>query len=138
MACSALSLAFYGYFYCICLLYIVIDNDILQRVLKSVTKNCERTIYNTQFYMYVHADRSLLWVAALGLVVIYCYSVGTFAFLPNEFHDPNEDAENTLFCHSLIQCFITVLEYGLLDTLGTVSYVATLLCKVWFTIHMCM
>ena len=80
--------------------------------------------------MYIRADSSLLWVAALGLVVIYCYSVGTFAFLPNDFHDPNEVAENTLFCHSLFQCFITVLEYGLLDTLGTVSYVATLLCKV--------
>ena len=41
MACSALSLPFYGYFYCFCLLHIVIDNDILQRVLKSVTKNGE-------------------------------------------------------------------------------------------------
>ena len=39
MACSALSLPFYGYFYCVCLLHIVIDNDILQRVLNSVTKN---------------------------------------------------------------------------------------------------
>ena len=71
--------------------------------------------------MHVHAVRSLLYVAALGLVIIYCYSVGTFAFLPNEFNDPNEDAENVLFCRSLIQCFITVLEYGLLDTLGSVS-----------------
>ena len=74
-------------------------------------------------YMYVciYAAFSLLWVAALGLVVIYCYSVGTFAFLPNEFHDPSADAENVLFCHSLIQCFITVLEHGLLGTLGSVS-----------------
>ena len=39
VACSALSIPFYGYFYCICLLHIVIDNDILQRVLRSVTKN---------------------------------------------------------------------------------------------------
>ena len=64
---------------------------------------------------------SLLWVAALGLVVIYIYSVGTFALLPNEFHNQNEDAENVLFCRSLIQCFISVLEYGLLDTVGLVS-----------------
>ena len=41
---SALSLPFYGYFYCFCLLNIVIDNEILQQVLKSVTKNGECTI----------------------------------------------------------------------------------------------
>ena len=61
-------------------------------------------------------------MAALGLVVLYIYSVGTFAFLPNEFHepDPEEDGDNVRFCRSLIQCFISVLEYGLLDTLGLV------------------
>ena len=69
----------------------------------------------------IHTASSLLWVAALGLVVIYCYSVGIFAILPNEFHDPSEDTKNVLFCHSLIQCFITVLEHGLLGTLGSVS-----------------
>ena len=36
---SILSLAFWGYFYCFCLLHIVVNNDILQRVLLSVTKN---------------------------------------------------------------------------------------------------
>ena len=67
--------------------------------------------------------RSLLWVGALGLVILYIYSVGTFAFLPNEFHepDPEEDGDNVRFCRSLAQCFISVLEYGLLDTLGLVS-----------------
>ena len=62
-------------------------------------------------------------MAALGLVVLYIYSVGTFAFLRNEFNepDPQEPAENVRFCKSLGQCFISVLEYGLLDTLGLVS-----------------
>ena len=77
--------------------------------------------YNLHMYACVCAGRSLLLVAALGLVIIYCYSVGTFAFLPNEFHDQNEDSENVLYCHSLFQCFITVLEHGLLGTLGSVS-----------------
>ena len=36
---SILSLAFYGYFYALCLLHIIVNNDILQRVLRSVTKN---------------------------------------------------------------------------------------------------
>ena len=39
LTCSILSLIFYGYFYCICLLHIIVNNDILKRVLKSVTKN---------------------------------------------------------------------------------------------------
>ena len=39
LLCSVLSLIFDGYFYCICLLHIIVNNDILQRVLKSVTKN---------------------------------------------------------------------------------------------------
>jgi len=124
VACSAASLPFYGYFYCICLLHIVIDNDILQRVLRSVTKNGEDL--NVFVLLYINHNitgRSLLWVAALGLVVMYIYSVGTFALLANDFHepDPEEDGDNVRFCRSLIQCFISVLEYGLLDTLGLVS-----------------
>ena len=39
LICSVLSLLFLGYFYCICMLHIVFNNDILQRVLQSVTKN---------------------------------------------------------------------------------------------------
>ena len=39
LACSVLSLVFYGYFYCICAFYIIVKNDILQRVLRAVTKN---------------------------------------------------------------------------------------------------
>ena len=31
-----------GYLYCISFFYIIIDNDILQRALQSVTKNCEK------------------------------------------------------------------------------------------------
>jgi len=103
----------------------VIDNDILQRVLRSVTKNGEDL--NVFVLLYINHNilgRSLLWVAALGLVVMYIYSVGTFAFLANEFHepDPEEPGDNVRFCRSLIQCFISVLEYGLLDTLGLVSF----------------
>ena len=46
--------------------------------------------------------------------------MGTFALLANEFDDP--DSEDTVrFCSSLIECFISVMEYGLLDTLGLVS-----------------
>ncbi len=31
----------FGYLYCLALFYIIVSNDILQRALKSVTKNCK-------------------------------------------------------------------------------------------------
>ena len=67
--------------------------------------------------------KSLLLVGALGLVVLYIYSVATFAFMSNEFHepDPKKGGGRVRFCRSFAQCFITVLEYGLLNTLGSVS-----------------
>ena len=39
LCCSVLSLFSYGLLYSICLLYIVVNNDLLQRALQSVTKN---------------------------------------------------------------------------------------------------
>ncbi|XP_065920225.1 inositol 1,4,5-trisphosphate receptor type 3-like [Dysidea avara] len=98
--CSVLSLRYYGYFYCLCLLHIVIDNDILKRVLKSVTKHVG----------------ALLWIGTLGLIILFIYAEGTFAFLANEFD--NRDSNNVLFCSSLAQCFITVLRYGLPDPIS--------------------
>ena len=36
LICSVLSIVWYGYFYCICALHIVVNNDILQRVIYFV------------------------------------------------------------------------------------------------------
>ena len=47
LSCSILSLCFWGYFYSICLMHIVVNNDILQRVLRSVTKNGVLLLPNT-------------------------------------------------------------------------------------------
>ena len=46
LACSILSIAFTGYFYCVCLLFIIFTSDILQRVLRSVTLH-GRSMYLT-------------------------------------------------------------------------------------------
>lgn len=68
--------------------------------------------------------RSLLWVAILGLIIIYIYAVGTFIFMPNDFdNQEGEVGEAVRYCHTLFECTITVVEYGLLDTLGAVSYI---------------
>eukprot|EP00056_Hartaetosiga_gracilis_P010415 m.153526 g.153526 ORF g.153526 m.153526 type:complete len:2653 (+) comp13309_c1_seq5:67-8025(+) len=91
---SVLGIFFNGYFYCFHLLHIVVGNDILLRVLQSVTKN----------------GVSLLWVAALMIVVIYIYSLISFAFLRKNF---NED--DGAFCQTAFQCFITSLRLGLMS-----------------------
>ena len=44
VACSILSLVFDGYFYCICLLYVIVNNETLLRVLRAVTKNGQSVI----------------------------------------------------------------------------------------------
>jgi len=66
-----------------------------------------------------HAGISLLWVAILFLVVLYIYSVVSFAFLHESFlKEDNDDAD--LFCNTLFECLISVLRYGLIDNLGLV------------------
>ena len=65
------------------------------------------------------AGISLLWVAALGVVILFIYSVISFAFLHESFLAEND--EDDLYCNNLFQCFITVIRYGLIDNLGLVS-----------------
>ncbi len=59
--------------------------------------------------------RSLLWVAILGLIIIYIYALIGFAFLRDVFHD------NALFCTSMWECFCTMIREGLLYGLTEVS-----------------
>ena len=121
---STLSLAFYGYFYALCLLHIIVNNDILQRVLRAVTQN-GGYIHLLPMVLILLCSLSgivLLWVAALGGVVLYIYAVISFAFL-HESADNEADSnrDNDLFCDTLGQCFITVIRYGLIDNLGLVG-----------------
>ena len=63
--------------------------------------------------------KSLLWVAILGLVVLYIYAVVSFVFLHESFLAPdNNDA--TLFCSTLYECFASTIRYGLIENLGLV------------------
>jgi inositol 1,4,5-triphosphate receptor type 1 len=89
-----LGLFYFGYFYCFHLFYVVVGNDILLRVIQSVTKN----------------GASLLWVTALMVIVIYIYSLVAFAFLRKNF-----DEDEGAFCETSFQCFITSLRLGLMS-----------------------
>ncbi|XP_076109900.1 inositol 1,4,5-trisphosphate-gated calcium channel ITPR2-like isoform X1 [Mytilus galloprovincialis] len=98
---SVLGTVYHGYFFAFHLLNIVVNNQLLSGVIKSVTQN----------------GWSLLWVAILGLIVIYIYALIGFSLL-RSFFDPT----NYLYCHTLWQCTITVVRYGLIgDMFDTVS-----------------
>ena len=51
----------------------------------------------------------------LGLSVLLIYSVFSFVFLHDMF-----DARDHLYCSTLIQCYITVIREGLLNSLAVV------------------
>lgn len=94
LAASGLGFVYHGYFFCFHLLHIIVGNDILGRVVKSVTQNYD----------------SLLWVMLLMIIIIYIYSLVAFAFLRDTFTP--EEGE---WCDTEWQCFATSVRLGLLN-----------------------
>lgn len=70
------------------------------------------------FVLLFSAGKSLLWVGALFIVVLYIYAVISFAFIHESFFV--ENSSFPLFCENLGQCFVSVIRYGLLDNIGLV------------------
>lgn len=60
---------------------------------------------------------SLLWVAILGIIVIYIYSLVGFSLL-RAYFAPGD----YLYCSTLWQCTITVIRYGLIGDMFEVSF----------------
>ncbi len=60
--------------------------------------------------------KALIWVAVLGIIVLFIYAVISFAWLHGYF-SPEDDQ----FCDTLGQCLFSVVRIGLLDTLGSVA-----------------
>ena len=61
---------------------------------------------------------SLIWLAVLGVIVLFIYAVISFAFLQNNYVETYDAA---LYCANLGKCMYSVLRYGLIDNLGIVS-----------------
>ena len=68
------------------------------------------------FLLFIVSGVSLLWVAILGLIVIYIYALIGFAAL-RAFFAPGE----YLYCSTLWQCTVTVIRYGLIGDMFDVS-----------------
>ena len=75
------------------------------------------------------AGKSLLWVAALGLVVLYIYAVVSFAFLHESFAAP-DNSDATLFCSTLYECLASTIRYGLIENPGLVCKIIMCYMKV--------
>ena len=63
--------------------------------------------------------KSLLWVSALGIIIIYLFALVAFAFFRGAMNPQLEDA--TLYSETLFQCLITVLRYGLIGDMFEVG-----------------
>ena len=66
-----------------------------------------------------HVGWALLNVALLGAIVIYIYAVICFAFVHESFFNPYTRAP--LVCDTIIQCFVSIIGDGLVNSLGRVG-----------------
>ena len=71
--------------------------------------------YTCFFFLSILTGNALLWVAVLGIIVLFIYAVVSFAWLHSYFTPSSGQ-----FCDTLAECFYSVVRIGLLDTLGTV------------------
>jgi inositol 1,4,5-triphosphate receptor type 1 len=111
LAASVAGTLTWGYFFAFHMLNIVTTNELLKGVIRAVTVNGEDLSVNAADCVYslcIHVGKSLLWVAILGVIVIYIYALVAFAFLR-----PSFDPANQLYCGTLFECTITVLRMGL-------------------------
>lgn len=47
------------------------------------------------------------------IIVVYCFSIVGFFFLPKEFDEDGEDGESINFCETFFSCFIFIMDYGI-------------------------
>uniref|UniRef100_A0A1X7UK67 MIR domain-containing protein n=1 Tax=Amphimedon queenslandica TaxID=400682 RepID=A0A1X7UK67_AMPQE len=98
LVCSIVAMGYEGYFYCGCILYAFLNNNVLQQVLIAISKSAAQ----------------LISVALLALGILLVFAVISFVFLHDFFDNEN------LFCRTLFECYISVTREGLLDTIGTI------------------
>ena len=73
-----------------------------------------------------------MWVSLLGAIVLFIYAVLSFAFLYDRFY---HSGNVSLYCDTLLQCFVTVVRFGLLDNLGQVCIGIILVVTMYVAIN---
>lgn len=97
---SILGVFFHGYFYCFALFHIIVGNAILLRVIRAVTQNSRSLLWVCclQTSLINSASYCCLQLAVLLVIVIYVYSLISFAFLRKSF----DEAEGA-YCQTAFQ-----------------------------------
>ena len=128
--CSIISIGTYGYFYCLCLPYVFLNIDVMQDIVKALTRRGERgrkecyyasillpCFYFMLLFMSPSIAKQLFLMACFIFSLLLIYAVLSFAIMSSFF---KADDDNH-FCTTLFQCLVTVTREGLLDGFG-VSY----------------
>ena len=92
----------------------------------KMVKSKEFIKYNlilSKFIYDIFVGISLILVGILGIIVLFIYSVISFAVLHNYFVE-TDSAQ--LYCTTLAECMYSILRYGLLDNLGLVSIMVSI------------
>uniref|UniRef100_A0A3Q2YXR3 Ion transport domain-containing protein n=1 Tax=Hippocampus comes TaxID=109280 RepID=A0A3Q2YXR3_HIPCM len=93
-----LGLFVHEFFYSFLLFDLVIREETLLNVIKSVTRN----------------GRSIILTAVLAIFLVYFFSIIGFLFLKDDFRmEVDEDEGTERVCDTLLMCIITVLNQGL-------------------------
>ena len=82
-------------------------------------------------YMDLFSGKSLLWVAVLGVIVIYIFALVTFAMLRGNM-DPTPDGEQNLYCRTLYECTLALIRYGLIGDLFEVSTIMAIMASFFY------
>lgn len=97
LACCLLGLLVSEFFYALLLLDIVVREETLQNVIRSVTRN----------------GKSILLTTVFALIVIYMFSIVGYLFLQDDFVIDTDRAEGERSCDSMLACIVTTLDHGL-------------------------
>jgi len=82
------------FFYAVLLLDIVRRSDDLVNILRSITENYKQ----------------LLLTLLLGVIIVFLFAVSGFLWFGEYFRD--SPSSKDLYCNSLLQCFLTILNFG--------------------------
>lgn len=93
---SIAALTISSYFYCGCILYVFLKINVLQNVLTALARSAVQ----------------LISVALLGLSILFIFAVFSFIFWHNYFDNVHR------FCETMVECYVSVIREGLLETLG--------------------
>ena len=111
--CSIIAISFRGYPYCICLFYVFLKVDVVQHIIKALTRSRElitKPLCFCLFYkafLFLFPGKQLFFVGLISASVLLVFAIVGFIFIHDYF-----EASSPLFCNTLWECFISISREG--------------------------